>query len=135
MFSTNPSSQHFDRNFRNSLNGYSMSTAVGKMLNTQHKSKAGIPKRRCSRLPNSTFKSMLVTNCSELEVSQQTHSLLFHPILFCRITNNLIYFFSSHAKRSSNFDNKNHFNKNDHMKLVKLLAAKRRCCKLQSVSP
>ena len=64
-----------------------------------------------------------------------THSLLFHPILFCRITNNLIYFFSSHAKRSGNFDNKNHFNKNDHMKLVKLLAAKRRCCKLQSVSP
>ena len=43
---------------------------------------------------------------------RRTHSLLFHPILFCRITNNLIYFFSSHAKRSSNFDNKNHFYKN-----------------------
>ena len=37
----------------------------------------------------------------------QTHSLLFHPILFCRITNNSIHFFSRHAKRSRNFDNKN----------------------------
>ena len=35
-----------------------------------------------------------------------THSLLFHPILFCRITNNSIHFFSRHAKRSRDFDNK-----------------------------
>ena len=36
----------------------------------------------------------------------KTHSLLFHPILFCRITNNSIHFFSRHAKRSRDFDNK-----------------------------
>ena len=40
-----------------------------------------------------------------------THSLLFHPILFCRITNNSIHFFSRHAKRSRDFDNKNFLTK------------------------
>ena len=46
--------------------------------------------------------------CSPDFVQQEvnlTHPLLFHPILFCRITNNLIHFFSRHAKRSHDFDN------------------------------
>lgn len=43
----------------------------------------------------------------------KTRSLLFRPILFCRILVNLIGFFSMHAERFNDFDRKNIFTKND----------------------
>ena len=50
-------------------------------------------------------------NLSELQ--PLTRSLLFRPILFCRILVNLIGFFSMHAERFNDFDRKNIFTKND----------------------
>ena len=60
-------------------------------------------------------------SCHELVLAKsvRTHSLLFCPILFCRIPINLIGFFSMHAKRFSDFHKKNFSTKIDRQNELK----------------
>ena len=53
------------------------------------------------------------------EIHDKTHSLLFRPILFCRIPISMIGFFSMHADRFSDFHKTKKFTEMDRQNELK----------------